>query len=329
MRILDGNQITNKYRDVGQWLGHLVWGEGIFAGSSPAIPTNFIISCLGVEESGFPRCIWNAEFHASSNLVTQTGTTVWIHMCIRIVNMFRSDSVSPDQISVYKSSDLVPLICRHCSVPFHKTKNRVMVALKHGRSMYCTASCKADWLKSQRVRTRCRQCDCEIDVTASVLAKSKSGWVFCSGSCSAQHSNRTRKTNRSRAPGVCLWCAGTTQESRPYCSHNCFQAKEWDARKKKIETCGGFESENRRIARKYLIEKFGHRCTLCSITEWHGHPVPLVCDHIDGNSENNRLDNLRMVCQNCNALLPTFGSRNRGHGRKSKREAYHRNKLTL
>jgi 5-methylcytosine-specific restriction endonuclease McrA len=74
----------------------------------------------------------------------------------------------------------------------------------------------------------------------------------------------------------------------------------------------------RRLARLYLISKHGHSCMICGLTEWRGVQIPLVADHIDGNSENNNLDNFRIICNNCDAILLTFKGKNRGKGRKSR-----------
>lgn len=76
----------------------------------------------------------------------------------------------------------------------------------------------------------------------------------------------------------------------------------------------------RRRMRPYLIEKHGHKCMICNTEEWCGKPIPLICDHIDGNSENNAIENFRNVCPNCDAQLPTYKSKNRGKGRKYDRE---------
>lgn len=51
--------------------------------------------------------------------------------------------------------------------------------------------------------------------------------------------------------------------------------------------------------RKYLITNRGHRCEICSTTEWQGEPVPLVVDHRDHNTHNNEEANLIIICPNC------------------------------
>lgn len=43
---------------------------------------------------------------------------------------------------------------------------------------------------------------------------------------------------------------------------------------------------------------------------WLGQKVPIDLDHIDGDSSNNELTNLRFLCKICHALTDTYGSRN-------------------
>lgn len=45
-------------------------------------------------------------------------------------------------------------------------------------------------------------------------------------------------------------------------------------------------------------------------------------DHIDGDSGNSARENLRLICLNCDGLLPTFKNRNKGKGRHARRERY-------
>lgn len=52
-------------------------------------------------------------------------------------------------------------------------------------------------------------------------------------------------------------------------------------------------------------------CCLCGQGEnWNGMKISLILDHINGVYNDNRLENLRIVCPNCNAGLDTFAGRN-------------------
>lgn len=55
------------------------------------------------------------------------------------------------------------------------------------------------------------------------------------------------------------------------------------------------------------------RCELCGQGEdWHGGHMSLILDHINGMPNDNRLENLRIVCPNCAATLETHcGRKNR------------------
>jgi hypothetical protein len=70
------------------------------------------------------------------------------------------------------------------------------------------------------------------------------------------------------------------------------------------------------LKRRLLAEGIKQRrCELCGQGElWRGKRMALVLDHINGVWNDNRLENLRIVCPNCNATLDTHC------GRKNKRE---------
>lgn len=53
------------------------------------------------------------------------------------------------------------------------------------------------------------------------------------------------------------------------------------------------------------------RCESCDLVEWMGNPIPLELDHINGISNDHRIENLRILCPNCHALTPTWRGRNK------------------
>ena len=48
------------------------------------------------------------------------------------------------------------------------------------------------------------------------------------------------------------------------------------------------------------------RCSICHRYDWVGEVIPLQLDHINGNNEDNSLENLRLLCANCHAQTPQY-----------------------
>ena len=64
-------------------------------------------------------------------------------------------------------------------------------------------------------------------------------------------------------------------------------------------------------ARIIKDDKIEYKCQCCNIgPEWNGKPMPLILDHINGIHNDNRLENLRFVCSNCDSQLDTYKSKN-------------------
>jgi len=69
-----------------------------------------------------------------------------------------------------------------------------------------------------------------------------------------------------------------------------------------------------------MHEKHDSKCEQCGWGETHPTTglVPLTIDHIDGDWTNNKPKNLKLLCPNCHSLTPTYGSLNKGRGRKDR-----------
>ena len=61
------------------------------------------------------------------------------------------------------------------------------------------------------------------------------------------------------------------------------------------------------------------KCSICQEPPvWMGKPIVLILDHINGVNNDHRLQNLRLVCPNCNSQLPTHAGKNKGTYNKIK-----------
>ena len=52
-------------------------------------------------------------------------------------------------------------------------------------------------------------------------------------------------------------------------------------------------------------------CSSCGLSTWLDQPIPLELDHINGDSRDHRLENLRLLCPNCHAFTETYRAKKR------------------
>jgi len=128
-------------------------------------------------------------------------------------------------------------------------------------------------------------------------------------------------SNPKKPRNNCLNCGQEcSRATYIYCSNKC--QKSYERKKLREEWYSEGNSPSWTAIKSILFEDRERKCQVCSISEWNGKSIVLEIDHIDGNSENNRPENLRFICPNCHSQTDTYKARNRGKGRHYRRERY-------
>lgn len=135
---------------------------------------------------------------------------------------------------------------------------------------------------------------------------------FCNSSCAAKYNNLNRKKY-----SLCMSCNIQISSKNKYCSVSC-QQNYLRTESVKNKTAGHVATKN------YLIKLHGPKCMECGWDKINPYTnkVPIELEHVDGNSENNELYNLKLLCPNCHSLTPTYKALNKGNGRHKRMERY-------
>jgi hypothetical protein len=159
---------------------------------------------------------------------------------------------------------------------------------------------------------------CCLNCEKSFTSLKSDNRKFCSQSCSAIFNNKSKKKYNKNCENCNNELKNYVSESTRFCKRDCYLEHRKNERIKKIiigdviDLCA---------SKKFLIEKNGEKCEICNWNEKNKktNKVPIQLDHINGNAEDNRIENLRLLCPNCHSLTETYGALNIGFGRKNRR----------
>lgn len=159
--------------------------------------------------------------------------------------------------------------------------------------------------KSQAVREQYAANPSKCLTCGTVMSFEKRRNRFCNQSCAAQYNNRgvTRHIKSSR---ICQ-CGNPKKLRNKYCVE-CADSRFYI----KVKSLDVARTDRSR--KKIIIETNGYQCAICGIVDWMGKPIKLELDHVDGNADNNTLENLRLICPNCHSQTETYKGANAGKG---------------
>lgn len=145
--------------------------------------------------------------------------------------------------------------------------------------------------------------------------------------------NKGKKFPNKVSPHKCKHCGAAIFSSNIFCNIACFN------KYKHKQNYENFIQHPEKYARaSYSPKTFkddilaaqGGVCAICGMKPfWNGKPLVFILDHIDGHASNNSVQNLRLICSNCDSQLDTYKSKNKNGERSYYRYRRSASKETL
>jgi hypothetical protein len=222
------------------------------------------------------------------------------------------------------------------------------------RIKFCTRKCATDSRIQERIELTCAGCFIKF-LRLKNKRPSKSGLYFCSKGCldkaktiggiahvlpkhygtREKYKKYSQNYKNQLKENKCLTCSEFVYSE--FCNAKCQNEykykeyiKKWLLGLESGHVKGVLRYHISKHVRRYMFEKHNNKCQECGWSKINKftNKIPLQVDHINGDSTNSSLENLRLLCPNCHTLTEFYGSLNKGKGRKDKLEYYYKNKLS-
>lgn len=225
------------------------------------------------------------------------------------------EQIIKQNIIQHKEQELNKIVkCEFCGKEFHFKDHP---SNNHNHHNFCSDQCRHNYVNSfskGKIKiVPCKKCGKQLIVNIHTNTN-----VLCE-ECKYKY----RYKYEPKLIGQCLFCHKKIKNGSRFCNNTCkneynyiIKIKEW--KQGKFDGITGKDATSR-IIKRYILEKYDHKCAICGWCQIN--PVtnhsPLQLHHIDGNYRNNNEDNLILLCPNCHSITPTYGSLNKGHGRRA------------
>ena len=185
----------------------------------------------------------------------------------------------------------------------------------------------------------CKECGKEI--------LSRWGKQFCSRSCAVAYNNKRRKKtqkedniscavsekkiSKEEQEYTCEYCGSvfkSKDRNRRFCSTKCNRdnnakqkaaktIEKWLSGDLKVKSCNKIPES----VRRFLFQKTDYKCEECGFEGYNKltNNTILQIHHVDGNCENNKPENLKVLCPNCHAMTENYMALNKGKSSRTTR----------